>query len=1139
MVGKDDSGLPNLCRFSIVVSPMPASVRTAIAVAFLVFSSLPLFPQSSGRFLAGTGSGIWSDIDETTVTKTISASGQNIPHRDIVPQSYRTLHLNKSALKTLLASVPPETSGPITNTGVELSVPMPGGGFHRFVIQESPIMEPGLAARFPELKTYVGQDLDDPSATMRMDLTPRGVHAIILSANAQVYLDPYSRETDTDYIAYYKRDFAPENKSFSCLIEANPVSQKPLALLPAGSSTGASLRIFRLAVACTGEYAAAVCSPNAPTVASTLAAIITSVNRCSAIYEREVAVRFVLVNGNDKLVYLDPSTDPYTSSSLSMMLGQNQTNIDSVIGSDNYDLGHVFGASGGGIATLGVVCVAGEKARGASGSSNPVGDPYDVDYVVHEIGHQFNANHPFDGSSGGCSGNANYSTAYEPGSGSTLMAYAGVCSPQNLAFHSDDYFHSNSYSEISSFVAYTSCPQIIATGNTPPTVGQLNSFTIPAQTPFALTASATDPEGDTLTYCWEEFDKGPLQDPTVDPRDNGSSPLFRSFPPTTNPTRIFPSLTYILNNQNVPPATIGPYASGEFLPTTSRTMAFRVTVRDNHPGGGGTSYASTTVTSVSTAGPFAVTYPNSAATIAGGSQVTVTWNVASTDVAPINCANVKISLSTDGGNTFPIVLASSVPNNGSASVTIPNTANVATTQGRIKIEAIGNVFFDISDQNLTFTSTNTAPVLNISGGIFVVKGTPTPTVATVATASDAEGDPVSVSVSNLPFGVQVTPSISNGSISLSVTADCSVVTTLSSRSYPIILTATDAKGSTTSATVNVTIKPNLAPAVGVYPDINVSAGSNAGSTPQSSASDGNGNLLSAPYSVTPATLPGGGAISINQATGTVTATTTSSTTLGTTSVRVTVLDSCGAAAVRTFNVNVVPAPSSPAITSSPPPSQVIVGSPYSFTFSASGNPSPSFSLQSGTLPPGLTLSTAGVLSGTAGSVGACNYSNIVVAANNGYQPAAQQTFSLWMVTRADNYLSSFGLSGGNAGWLFDYDGDGITNLMEYALQLDPTKASLSGLPAVVIKNYNGTNYLSITFTRWSPATDITYIVEGSSDLSAWSQLASSVAGSPASGAGFVRETGSAPSVAVEVRDTVALTSVSGQKRFLRLRVSSP
>jgi hypothetical protein len=865
--------------------------------------------------------------------------------------------------------------------------------------------------------------------------------------------------------------------------------------------------------------------------------MVTSVNRCSAIYERDLAIRFLLVANNDKLVYLNGATDPYTNNSGSTMLGQNQTNITNVIGSANYDIGHVFSTGGGGRAYLGVVCLSSLKAGGVTGTSNPVGDPFDVDYVVHEIGHQFDANHPFNATSGNCAaGNRNDSTAYEVGSGTSIMAYAGICSPQDLAPNSDDYFHTVSYDEIDAFTASgrgSSCAASQSTGNTPPAIAPVLAHTIPSQTPFALTASATDADGDTLTYCWEEFDLGPAQDPTAAPRDNGSSPIFRSYPPTTNPTRLFPSLTYILNNANVPPASLSAgIASGEFLPSTNRVMTYRVTVRDNHAGGGGSNYASTTVTSTTAAGPFAITSPNTAATIAGGSNPNVTWNVAGSDLAPVSCAEVKISLSTDGGHTFPIVLANSVPNNGSASVAIPNTSNVATTQGRIKVEAVGNIFFDISDANLTITSTNAPPTLNITGGITLLRGSPIAALAIVATASGVN-NPLSISVSDLPYGITITPAIDAGSITLSGLADCRVVTTLTSRTYPITLAVTDGVGSTTSSSLNVIIQPNPTPSLGAYNASNVARGSSVVVSPAAAPADANNNLPPAPLLVSPSAVPGGGTISIDQSTGAVTISTTNASNIGAIPIRVSLADTCGATTMRDFTVNVIAPPN---ISSQPPSTLVIVGSPYSFTFTATGTPTPTFTVTAGTLPPGLSLNSSGLLSGTPTSAGNGSFPNITVTASNGTQPNATQTFSLTAVTREANYVASFGLSGDGALVAADPDGDGIPNLIEYGLGLNPNVPDHAALPIATIKDYNGTGYLSFIFNRSSVATDLTYVVEATTDFVDWTALATSAGGAAMSGPGLVAETGAAPTFTEEVRDIVP---VGTDPRFIRLRISTP
>ncbi|MGI8437666.1 MAG: reprolysin-like metallopeptidase, partial [Chthoniobacterales bacterium] len=631
----------------------------------LAFVAVSAFAQSPS-------SNPWKDLDEKPMLARAASTGSVTARRNIVPQTYRSLALDRPALENILAAAPPESTGPLDATGTELTVPLPDGSLARFIVQESPVMEPKLAAKYPEIKTYIGQGVDDPTATVRFDLTPTGFHAMILSSNGQVFIDPYWRDSDATYVSYYKRDYVAD-KPFACLVQNEAKEESKGTSPPAPARpTGASLRKYRLALACTAEYAAAVCSPNQPTVAQTLAAMVTSVNRVSAVYERDFAIRFLLIGNTDSLIFLDVATEPYTNSDGSTMLGQNQTTIDNIIGSANYDFGHVFSTGGGGVAYLGVICGS-SKAGGVTGTSNPLGDPYDIDYVAHEMGHQFGADHPFNSTVGSCGGgNRNASTAYEVGSGVSIMAYAGICGNTDLAPHSDDYFHTASYTEIDNYTSTgggNACPTTVGTGNNPPVLGSLGTFTIPANTPFALTDSVTDADSDTLTYDWEEYDLGAAQT-TQNPSGSIDYPIFRSYEPTLSPTRYFPSLTYILNNANVPPATnASGYATGETLPGIARTMTFRLTARDNHPGGGGSNWTSTTVTTFVTGSAFAVTSPNTLVTFAGGSQQTVTWDVAGSDANGINCANVKISLSTDGGNTFPTVLASSVPNIGSALVT--------------------------------------------------------------------------------------------------------------------------------------------------------------------------------------------------------------------------------------------------------------------------------------------------------------------------------------------------------------------------------------------------------------------------------------------------------------------------------------
>jgi hypothetical protein len=618
-----------------------------------------------------------------------------------LPARFRALEVNVKALESLLDRAPAEGSAAAEAAPALLILPYPDGTNQLFRIEESPILAPELAARFPEIRTFVAQGIDDPTATARLSFTPLGFHAMVLSASGTVFVDPYRRWDPGYVLSYFKSDARKAaGPAFRCGVrdEGRGLGSEQagdLLLDPRGitnkAASGAQLRTYRLALAGTGEYTAAVCAPNPAAVACGLAAMAVSMNRVDGIYEREVAIRMVMVANNNLVVYTNGATDPYTNGNGSTMLGENQTNLNSVIGSANYDIGHVFSTGGGGIAQLAVPCTA-SKAKGVTGQPNPVGDGFDVDYVAHEMGHQFGAAHTFNGTTGKCGGgNRSASSAYEPGSGSTIMAYAGICGAEDLQPHSDDTFHTRSFDQIVAFSTGGtggSCPVTTATGNTAPTVNAGAAFTVPKQTPFTLTGSATDPDPDALTYMWEEFDLGTAAPPNTDTA--AARPIFRSFVPLTVPSRTFPRLSDILGNV----ATLG-----ESMSNRNRTMTFRLTARDNRAGGGGVNYASTTVRVVTSAGPFIVTQPDTAVTWAGGSAQTVTWNVASTTAAPVSCANVAIDLSTDGGVTFNNLVAST-PNDGTQSVTIPSTP---TTQARIRVTCVGNIFFDISNADFTIT----------------------------------------------------------------------------------------------------------------------------------------------------------------------------------------------------------------------------------------------------------------------------------------------------------------------------------------------------------------------------------------------------------------------------------------------------
>jgi hypothetical protein len=610
--------------------------------------------------------------------------------RKIIPVHYNIFQLNDLEFKILQTK--------INNTTYQnILLPNPDGELELFKIKEEPILPNSLNEKYPNIKTYTAINIAKPQIVAKLDYTEFGFHAMISNGEKTYYVDPYSNINTGKYIAYYKKDIRkPLNERMQCLQNDENILTGGIdlqndvpPLTGVNKVNGTMRKNYDLALACTGEYAWAV-GGTVPTKASVLSAMVTSVNRVSGIYELEYAVHLNLIANNDTLVYLDSLTDPYTNDDGGIMLGENNANLSVIIGNANFDIGHVFSTGGGGVASLGSVC-GNNKAQGVTGLPNPVGDGFDVDYVAHEMGHQFGGSHTFDALSGSCNGNRSSQSAYEVGSGTTIQAYAGICDYNDVQPHSDAYFSIRSLNQMGTFITTgtgKNCPDSIAYGNTAPTFPAiLDTFYIPYLTYFELSNTAADAENDPITYCWEQYNRGTQgmdwDAPTI------LNPIFRSFNPTSNNTRIFPVIDSCINN-------VYKYL-GERSPDTARSMRFKLAVRDVHNGFGCFNYSedSLVVKVLQGANLFRVTSQNtSGLTLHGGATYPVNWVVAGTDTGLISATNVNIYLSTDSGYTYPITLAANVANDGLQNVILPNI-NVA--KARIKVKGAGNIFFDLND----------------------------------------------------------------------------------------------------------------------------------------------------------------------------------------------------------------------------------------------------------------------------------------------------------------------------------------------------------------------------------------------------------------------------------------------------------
>ncbi|MDB5269519.1 MAG: hypothetical protein JWP58_2559 [Hymenobacter sp.] len=673
-------------------------------------------------------------------------------------RQYRSYTLDLASLRTTLAAAPLRNKAAVAlpgTTPLVISLPLPDGTAQRFAVWEAPLLAPALAARYPTLHTYGGRGLDDPTALLSLTVSPASFQAQVLSDQPQgaAYLEMTSQADADHYLSYYAHDVtAPTAGQRGCGADQLPAVPRPARRqggpLDPGSSNliqpvGPTLTVYRLIVTTTKEYT------NGRTNPAVLADVTALINNVRTIQERDLAVTMTLVNFHFYQVGADGG---YSQASDSQMIDQNRVNVETEFGAAAFDLGHLFATSGSGLAYVGVVGTTSNggtantyKAGAVSGNLNRTSPAsyFSTSVIAHEMGHQFSASHTFSNAQGSCSSFPT-GTAWEPGKGSTIMAYTdgGCDSPSSnvIQARSDDYYHTGSLEQMRTYIE--GIPTVgtkVASGNTAPTIAVPANRTIPQGTPFRLTATGADADAAdaaTLKYSWEEMDSGTAANLNTAQTTNSSVPLFRSLLPSlTGNVRYFPALS----NYNGATGT----SATERLPTVARALNLRCTVRDNHAVSGavatntnssivGGLTLSPTVTltvSAANATPFAVTAPNTAVTWAGGTTQSVTWNGVGTKTSAVSCQAVNVRLSTDGGLSYPTLLAAGVPNadgTGTASITVPN---VASATARIMVEAADNYFFDISDANFTITAvagpaiTGFSPTSGPAGTVVTITGT--------------------------------------------------------------------------------------------------------------------------------------------------------------------------------------------------------------------------------------------------------------------------------------------------------------------------------------------------------------------------------------------------------------------------------
>lgn len=676
--------------------------------------------------------------------------------RDFFPTRYKTFRLDFDAVKTLLQTAPVEFSEAARQQKCVISIPAVDGTQEEFAVWKTAIMEPELAAMYPEIGTFAGRSIHNSARTVRICYSMRGFRAMILQPDLGVmYVEPYAWGQGEYCLVYDRSDLPRENPAVRYGSDwvrdatiARPAPEEPYT--PAVEDRGVliepvKLKVYRYVAACTGEFA----EDHGTTKAEVLAAVVDYTDRINAIYERDANIRLQLIAGTQNVIFLNPGSDPYSGTTVQEWMSQNTAVLNQYTNFNSHDIGHVYARYMGGaqgVGSPGSVC--GDSKAGGCTAGTGTGDYGDgfVGIIGQEVGHQLNGGHTWNS----CSGIAGRTggSAFEPGSGTTIMSYGGGCGPDNIQGYVDLYFHAGSIEEFTKFYTFGTggnCGTFLTTGNNPPmvTLPYQDNFFIPIQTPFEMNGSATDPDGDVLSYVWEGIDAGPE---TPLGTQIANSAIFRTYPSAAATNRYFPRLNTILNNTTY---------NAEILPEYTRDVTLRLVARDNRPGGGGVGWADVAFKAWGGAGPFLVTSPDAASDVWHiGEYVEVRWDVANTHLAPVNCKNVNIRLSTDGGLSYPVTLATGVVNDGSHYILVPNNLS---TKARVRIDAADNVFFDLSNANFKIQQP-TQPALTMGLSVDAAQACLPDAFTTEVLSAGSLGfnAPVSLSLTgNLPPGAVV------------------------------------------------------------------------------------------------------------------------------------------------------------------------------------------------------------------------------------------------------------------------------------------------------------------------------------------------------------------------------------------------